>query len=488
MPLSSASLKPVIGLEVHAQIYVPEKLFSRAPTHVFGQNPNACVSFVDMAFPGMLPVLNRACLMRALQLGIAVKGKIAPRSVFERKHYFYPDLASGYQISQYQSPLIEGGTLTIEMPDGQTKSIGLERIHIEQDAGQILHDQAPDASFVNFNRAGIGLMEIVSKPELETPQEVVAYVKTLQNLMRYLDVCQGDMEKGHMRVDANVSVHCPGTPLGTRVELKNMNSPRFLEKALVYEIQRQKDCLARGEKIIQETRSYHVPSGQTRTMRTKENAPDYLYFPDPDLPVVVIAPEEIQHAINTMPELPWFKKERFEKDFGLTAYDARLLCSDRATADYFEKVLTYLGQEPKSIKAAANWILGELFALVNAENLDGLSVCPVAPESIAQIVTCVLEGRLTQSMAKEALGHLWKTGKNLEEVIKTYKLETVVDEGLIAIWVAQVLEEEKIHVEAYRAGKEKILGYLLGQLMRKAQGKANPQKLREILIRELALS
>lgn len=487
MSFSSSCLKPVIGLEVHAQINVPEKLFSRAPTAVFGEEPNACVSFVDMAFPGMLPVLNRDSIRAALRLGLAVKGTLALESVFERKHYFYPDLASGYQISQYQSPLIEGGNLIIETKLGETKTIRLERIHIEQDAGQILHDQAPDVSFVNFNRAGIGLMEIVSKPDLSSPQEVVAYVKALRSLMRYLDVCQGDMEKGQLRVDANVSVHRPGEPLGTRVEIKNMNSLRFLERAVIYEIDRQIQSLERGEPLIQETRSYHVPSGQTRSMRTKENAPDYLYFPDPDLPVLRLSSEEIKAAQDAMPELPWEKRERFEKVLGLSAYDAALLCSDRSTADYFECVLSFLDNESKTVKITANWIAGELFSLANLQGLESLAECPVAPESMAQMIKGVMDERLTQSMAKIALSHLWKREAGLEEIIKQHGLETVWDEGIMAIWVAQVLEEEQSHVQQYKAGKDKLFGYLFGQLMKKAQGKARPKQLKELLIQGLSL-
>jgi aspartyl-tRNA(Asn)/glutamyl-tRNA(Gln) amidotransferase subunit B len=482
--MTTLSFQTVIGLEIHAQIASETKLFSSASSQVFGYEPNTRTSFVDLAFPGMLPVVNRECVLQAARLGLAVGGTINLHSVFERKHYFYPDNPSGYQISQYRTPLVEGGALVVTLPNTPSKVIRLQRIHIEQDAGQSIHDQDPTFSLVNFNRAGIGLMEIVSHPDLTSPEEVVEYVKKLRSLMRYLKVCYGDMEKGQLRVDANVSLHLPGEPLGTRVEIKNINSFRFLQQALNYEIQRQTDCLTSGQAIVQETRGFDPARGLTYSMRNKEHDYDYWYFPDPDLLPLALTDQEVDTLRDHLPELPWDKCDRFQKEYGLSPYDAALLTEDYETASYFEKVVHDL-HSPDLYKSAANWMLGELFAYLNQEK-KSLSECPITPEDLKELLVHLSEKRLSHPLAKEVFGVMWTTGKNPSTIMTEKNLVQVTDSTQINEWIQTVLDRESEQVQHYREGKIKVFGYLVGQVMKESKGKGNPQIIQELLTKALS--
>lgn len=477
-------LEPVIGLEIHAQIASQTKLFSSAASQVFGCDPNTCTSFVDLAFPGMLPVVNRECVLQAARLGLAVGGTINLSSVFERKHYFYPDNPAGYQISQYRTPLVEGGSLEITLPQASSKIVHLQRIHIEQDAGQSIHDQDPHFSLVNFNRAGIGLMEIVSHPDLNTPEEVVAYVKTLRSLMRYLKVCHGDMEKGQLRVDANISLHLPGEPLGTRVEIKNINSFRFLHQALIYEIQRQTECLTCGTPVIQETRGFDPGKGITYSMRSKEHDYDYWYFPDPDLLPLVLTDQEVQDLKTHLPELPRAKCHRFQTEYGLSAYDAALLTDEWETAAFFEAVVESC-QGHDFYKSAANWILGELFSYLNEEK-KSLAECPITPAHLKELLVHLAQKKLSHPLAKEVFALMWATGQNPSTIMEEKNLIQVTDSAQIDQWVQCVLERESQQVDQYRQGKTKVFGYLVGQVMKESKGKGNPQLIQEALTQALS--
>lgn len=481
--LENSPFEAVIGLEVHAQIVSHTKLFSSAPSDVFGKDPNSSVSFVDVAFPGMLPVINEECIKKAILMGIAVKGSVRLVSIFERKHYFYPDNPSGYQISQYRSPIIEGGIIPIQDSLGNIKNIHLHRIHIEQDAGQNIHDQDPSFSYVNFNRAGIGLMEIVSHPELNTADEVVNYVKQLRCLMRYLGVCHGDMEKGQLRVDANVSVHLPGENLGTRVEIKNMNSLKFLHQAVQYEIQRQIIAIESNQPITQETRSFDVVNGVTKPMRTKEDAFGYCYFPDPDLSALVLEQKTIELIANDLPELPWEKRDRYVNEFGLSSYDAKLLVEEKETAIFFEQVISTLSSN-ELYKLAANWVTGELFANLNRNKIC-ISDCPITPKHLAELVLCISKKELSNLLAKEVFIHMWETRGSPKDIMIEKGLTQVLDQGQLRQWAKDVIEREESQVKQYLGGKDKVLAYLIGQVMKESKGKGNPQMIQKILLEEI---
>lgn len=470
----------VIGLEVHAQIASHSKLFSSAPSDVFNKDPNTCVSFVDAAFPGMLPVINEACVIQAIKLGLAMKGAVRLTSVFDRKHYFYPDNPSGYQISQYSFPLIEGGSLSIQNAEGQEKIIRLQRIHLEQDAGQSTHDKSPGLSHVNFNRAGVGLMEIVSYPDLHTPDEVVHYVKKLRSLMRALGVCHGDMEKGHLRVDANVSLHHVGEPLGTRIELKNINSLRFLHQAITYEIKRQEEELIKGHSLKQETRLFDVASGTTRPMRVKEVHHDYSYFPDPDLLPLVITQETVDLLAKTMPELPWERHQRFIEEWQLSSYDADLLLEDGEVADFFEKVLKSLDPDHRVplAKSVAHWITGEVFAMLKRASF---TTCPITPADLGELIVYVSRKELSHPLAKEVFSAMWETHKKPGVIMDEKGLRQISDPLILRQWIDEVIRKEEQQVIAYRQGKQKIFPYLVGQTMKHSQGKANPQIIQTLL-------
>lgn len=472
----------VIGLEVHAQIATRTKLFSAAPADVFGQPANACVGFVDVAMPGMLPVINQQCIYQAIKLGLAVGGSIRTTSVFERKHYFYPDNPAGYQISQYKHPLVEDGSLTIRDGAGQEKVVRLQRIHVEQDAGKSLHDQDPSLSYVDFNRAGVGLMEIVSHADMTGPEDVVAYVKTLQALVRRLGVCAGDMEKGHLRVDANISVHKPGTPWGTRVELKNMNSTRFLGQAVAYEIQRQIQVLQSGQTLVQETRTYDPATHTTRSMRLKESDTDYFYIPDPDLPVLIIDPAVVQALAMELPETPRDQQARYVADYGLSAYEAGVLAQDWDVSALFEQTLVHVGAEGH--KLTAQWILGEVMALANKREctVSELSLCP---KQLAGLMNKLAEKSLSHTLAKEVFAVMLQTGQSADAVMHERGLVQISDPGQIQVWVDRVVADYPAQVQQYRGGKMTLLGFFVGQIMRLSGGKANPSMVQERITKTL---
>ena len=469
----------VVGLEIHAQIFSQSKMFSDAPSHVFGRDPNTCVSFVDVAFPGMLPVLNEACVHQAIQLGLGTKGTINTHSIMERKHYFYPDNPSGYQISQYRNPLVSGGEMTIKDADGRNKVIRLNRIHIEQDAGKSLHDQDPHVSCIDMNRAGVGLMEIVSEPDLSTPDEVIRYVKAFRCLMRHFGVCHGDMERGNLRVDANISIRRPGHSLGTRVELKNMNSLRFLHTALNYEIERQIHCVEQGQAIVQETRMFDVKTGKTLTMRAKEGDTDYFYFPDPDLPELVIAQDVIQKIAHSLPETPHDKRCRFVRDYSMSEYDAELLVEDLGVAGFFEEALGHI-KEKGAGKMLANLIIGDLFAALNKNNTS-LQECRISSAHLAQLADILSRKDLSNLLGKEVFAVMFDTGQDPFVIMKERTLIQVSDEGSLNAWIQEVLDREKRKVNEYLGGKDKLLGYFVGQVMKASSGKANPQKIQDLL-------
>ena len=480
----STSWQAVIGLEVHAQILSQTKLFSQAPGFVFGQEPNSSVSFVDVAFPGMLPVLNETCIHQAIRLGLAVKGKVCLHSVFERKHYFYPDNPAGYQISQYRFPLIEGGCIPITDSSGKKKEIRLQRIHVEQDAGKSLHDQDPHCSYVDFNRAGVGLMEIVSHADLSSPEEVVEYVKQLRRVLRALGVCGADMEKGQLRVDANISVHQIGEPWGIRVELKNMNSFRFLQQAIRYEIHRQILALEHGETLRQETRGFHVDQGVTYTMREKETDTDYFYFPDPDLPALVLTQDQVDAIAFALPEVPWDKRDRFIREYGLSLGDAEILSEDVETADFFQQTIAHL-PSVSLCPRVAHWMVGDLFALLNRHD-QSLGQCQIKPQSLAKLILCMEDKKVSGSLAKEVLAEMFQSGQDPMAIIEERGWTQVSDLDPILAWIRTVLKREESQVEQYLAGKEKILTYLVGQVMKESKGKSNPGLVQTLLRQELA--
>lgn len=479
----SQKFEAVIGLEIHAQIMSESKMFSGSPSHVFGQDPNSCVSFVDAAFPGMLPVLNKVCVHQAIKLGLGVGGSINKRSVMERKHYMYPDNPSGYQISQHRHPLVSGGQMIIKDDTGQNKTIRLNRIHIEQDAGKSLHDQNAYFSCIDMNRAGVGLMEIVSEPDLNTPDEVINYVKAFRCLMRHFKVCRGDMEKGNLRVDANISVRRPGEPLGTRVELKNMNSLRFLHAALHYEIARQIHCLENEQEIVQETRMFDVNTGQTVTMRTKEKATDYFYFPDPDLPDLVIAPETIENIKNNLPETPRQKQKRFMDEYAVSEYDAELLVEDIEVADFFENALGHI-TEKKSGKTLANLMIGEMFATLKKQE-KSIAQCRILPEQMAKLADILYRKDLSNLLAKEVFAAMFETGHDPISIMQERNLVQISDTGSLTTWIQDAIAQNEDKVLEYLGGKDKLFGYFVGQVMKMSKGKANPQKIQDLLKKHL---
>jgi aspartyl-tRNA(Asn)/glutamyl-tRNA(Gln) amidotransferase subunit B len=475
--------KAVIGLEIHAQVVSHSKLFSGAPSHVFGQAPNTCVSFVDVAFPGMLPVLNEACVHQAVALGLGVGGTINAQSIMERKHYMYPDNPSGYQISQYRTPLVSGGTMTIVDDQGEKKAVRLNRIHIEQDAGKSMHDQHDQMSCIDMNRAGVGLMEIVSEPDLNTPDEVIRYVKEFRCLMRHFGVCHGDMEKGNLRVDANISIHLPNTPLGTRVELKNMNSLRFLRAAIIYEIERQIHCLDTGKDIVQETRMFDINTGKTVSLRTKETATDYFYFPDPDLPPVIVT-DDVVHAIKKhLPETPWAKKDRFMNDYGLSDYDATLLVEDHTIARFFDDAMQHT-TETDAGKSLANCMIGDLFSALK-EHAMTLNDCPIAPAHMGQLADSMARKELSNVLTKKVFALMFDTGKDPKTIMTEHNLVQVSDEGIVQTWINDVLAQNTDKVHDYFNGKDKLFGFFVGQVMKLSAGKGDPQAITHLLKSEL---
>jgi aspartyl-tRNA(Asn)/glutamyl-tRNA(Gln) amidotransferase subunit B len=463
----------VIGMEVHAQALSNAKLFSGAAT-AFGAEPNSQASFVDAGMPGMLPVINRKCVEQAIRTGLGLKAKINHRSVFDRKNYFYPDLPAGYQISQYKQPIVGEGEVTLDLPNGETRRVGIERLHLEQDAGKSLHDQHADYSYVDLNRAGVALMEIVTKPDMRGSEEAAAFLRKLRAIVRYLGTCDGNMDEGSMRADVNVSVHRPGEPYGTRCEIKNVNSMRFIAQAVEYEARRQVDILESGGRIEQETRLFDSRAGETRSMRSKEEAHDYRYFPDPDLLPLEIDQAWIDDIAATLPELPDEKKSRFIKA-GLSSYDAAVLVAEREAADYFEAIVAE-GGEPK---AAANWLNNEVFGRLNKANLT-IASSPVSPAQNGAILQLVDEKVISGKIAKDLLDIIWHEGGDPRAVVEARGLRQVTDTSMIDRAVDAVIAANPAKVEEVKK-KPKLAGWFVGQVMKETGGKANPQAVNDVV-------
>jgi aspartyl-tRNA(Asn)/glutamyl-tRNA(Gln) amidotransferase subunit B len=469
----------IVGLEVHAQVTSEAKLFSGAST-AFGGDPNSHVSLVDAAMPGMLPVINAECVRQAVRTGLGLKARINLKSVFDRKNYFYPDLPQGYQISQYKSPIVGEGEVVVDMPDGETIKVGVERLHLEQDAGKSLHDQHPTMSFVDLNRSGVALMEIVSKPDLRSADEAKAYVLKLRAILRYLGTCDGDMEKGNLRADVNVSVRRPGEPLGTRCEIKNVNSIRFIGQAIDCEARRQIDLLEDGGKIEQETRLFDPDKGETRPMRTKEEAHDYRYFPDPDLLPLALKQDDVDALARRLPELPDEKKARFVRDFGLSGYDAGVLVNERETAEFFEALA-----QGRDAKAAANWVINELFGRLNKEGKD-ISTSPVAVQQLGAILDLIGEGTISGKIAKDVFDIVWNEGGDPKTIVEERGMKQVTDLGAIEKVVDDIIARNPDKVEQLKA-KPTMIGWFVGQVMKSSGGKANPQAVNDLLKKKLGI-
>jgi aspartyl-tRNA(Asn)/glutamyl-tRNA(Gln) amidotransferase subunit B len=474
----------VIGLEVHAQVTSNAKLFSGASTE-FGGAPNSHVSLVDAAMPGMLPVINEHCVSQAVRTGLGLKAQINRRSIFDRKNYFFPDLPQGYQISQYKSPIVGEGEVVVELADGDSFTVGIERLHLEQDAGKSLHDQHATMSFIDLNRCGVALMEIVSKPDLRSSEQAQAYVAKLRTILRYLGTCDGDMEKGSLRADVNVSVRHPGDPLGTRCEIKNVNSIRFIGQAIDYEARRQIGVLEDGGTIDQETRLFDAAKGETRSMRSKEDAHDYRYFPDPDLLPLEFSEAYVAALKADLPELPDEKKARFIGEFGLTPYDAAVLVSERESADFFEAVLSKLADKVRDGKLAANWVINELFGRLNKEGQD-ITSSPVSAVQIACIVDLIGEGVISGKIAKELFEIVWTEGGDPRALVEARGMKQVTDMGAIEKVVDEIIEANPDKVAQAQA-KPALMGWFVGQVMKSSGGKANPQAVNDLLKRKLGI-
>lgn len=472
----------VIGLEIHVQLKTNSKLFSGAKT-TYGAEPNTQACAIDLGFPGILPVLNEAAVAMAVKFGLAVGASIAERSVFARKNYFYPDLPKGYQISQYELPIVYKGSLSFPLEDGSIKKVGITRAHLEEDAGKSLHEDFSGFSGIDLNRAGIPLVEIVSEPELSSAKEAVAYLKTIHALVRYLEISDGNMQEGSFRCDANVSVRKKGDPkLGTRAEIKNVNSFRFVEKAINYEIERQIDLIEQGKKVVQETRLYDANKDETRPMRSKEEANDYRYFPDPDLLPVVINEQFIEKIRATLPELPQQKASRFVQDYKLSAYDAAILTSSRELADYYESTLQASNNsEPKLV---ANWVTGELLAALNKNDLN-ITESPILPKRLGSLLARITDKTISGKIAKTIFERLWETDEEVDAIIEKQGLRQVTDSKEIETLIEKILTDNPTQVADYRAGKDKLFGFFVGQVMKVSQGKANPDQVNEILKRLL---
>ena len=475
----SGDWEVVIGLEVHAQVVSKAKLFSGAATD-FGAPPNSQVSFVDAAMPGMLPVINRRCVEQAIRTGLGLRAKINPVSVFDRKNYFYPDLPSGYQISQYKQPIVGEGEVIIDLPGGETATVGIERLHLEQDAGKSLHDQHADYSYVDLNRAGVALMEIVSRPDMRCADEAVAYLKKLRAILRYLGTCDGNMEEGSLRADVNVSVRRPGADLGTRCEIKNVNSLRFIAQAIEYEARRQIEIVEGGGTVKQETRLFDSRAGETRSMRSKEEAHDYRYFPDPDLLPLELDAAWIKAIAASLPELPDEKKARFIKDYGLSAYDAGVIVAERELADYYEVMA-----RGADAKLAANWLNNEILGRLNKQGLS-IGDCPVSAEANQAIMAMTSDGTISGKIAKDLLDIVWAEGGDPRTVVEARGLRQVTDTRAIEEAVERVIAANPDKVAQAKA-KPKLAGWFVGQVMKETGGKANPQAVNAVLKARLEL-
>jgi aspartyl-tRNA(Asn)/glutamyl-tRNA(Gln) amidotransferase subunit B len=469
----------VIGMEVHAQVTANTKLFSGAGAS-FGAEPNTQVSMVDAAMPGMLPVLNGYCVEQAVRTGLGLNAAINKVSVFERKNYFYPDLPQGYQISQFQHPIVGKGVIEIDLADGTTKEIGITRLHLEQDAGKSLHDQHPTKSFVDLNRSGCALMEIVSEPDIRGPEEAAAYLSKLRMILRYLGTCDGNMEEGSMRADVNVSVRKSGAPYGTRCEIKNVNSVKAVQAAIEYEARRQIELIEGGGTVKQETRLWDPNKGETRSMRSKEEAHDYRYFPDPDLLPLELEDGFIEGIRKTLPELPDQKKHRFMQKFGLPLYDASVLIAEKTRAEYFESAAN--DHDPKLV---ANWILNELLGLLNKEGKD-ITESPVTAKQIGGLTALIADNTISGKIAKEVFAEMYATGKDAAAIVEEKGLRQVTDTGAIEKIIDAVIAANPDNVAGYKAGKDKLFGFFVGQVMKETGGKANPGVVNEILKKKLS--
>jgi aspartyl-tRNA(Asn)/glutamyl-tRNA(Gln) amidotransferase subunit B len=477
---STGDWEVVIGMEIHAQVTSESKLFSGASTK-FGGAANSHVSLVDAAMPGMLPVINEECVRQAIRTGLGLKAKVNLRSVFDRKNYFYPDLPQGYQISQYKSPIVGEGAVTVDLEGGDTVVVGIERVHLEQDAGKSLHDRHPDYSYVDLNRSGVALMEIVSKPDLRSADEAKAFIAKLRSILRYLGTCDGDMEKGNLRADVNVSVRRPGEPLGTRCEIKNVNSIRFIGQAIEHEARRQIEIIEEGGTIDQETRLFDAVRGETRSMRSKEEAHDYRYFPDPDLLPLVFDQAYVDVLAANLPELPDAKKARFMRDFGLAAYDASVLVANRQTGDFFEAVAE---KDPTNAKMAANWVINEFFGRLNKEGLE-IDQSPVNAAQLSEILMSLGAGTISTKIAKELFDIVWTEGGSPNEIIERRGMRQVSDVSQIqgAIDVLFLQNPDKV---AQAKASPKAMMWFVGQVMKSTGGKANPQIVNDLLKKKLA--
>ncbi len=464
----------IIGLEVHAQVLSNSKLFSGSSTK-FGADPNNQVSLIDSAFPGMLPVINEECVKQAVRTGLGLNAKINNYSVFDRKNYFYADLPQGYQISQYKNPIVGEGKVLLDMPYG-TKEIGIERLHLEQDAGKSIHDMDPSNTYVDLNRSGIALMEIVSKPDLRSPEEVNVYIKKLRTIMRYLGTCDGNMQEGSLRADVNVSVRKVGDKkFGTRCEIKNVNSIKFMQLAIEYEASRQVELLDEGKGIDQETRLFDTKKNQTKSMRSKEDAHDYRYFPDPDLLPLVLDQKLIDDLKKTLPELPDLKKERFIKDYGLNSYEANVLVSEKEISDYYEDVAKLSDK-----KLAATWMMGDLFAMLNKKNLN-ISKSPISAKNLAELLQSIKSGEISGRIAKEVFEIMVESGDSPKKIIESKGMKQQSDPKKLEKIITEILKINQEKVEQYKKGKEKLFGFFVGETMKASGGKANPQMVNEIL-------
>ena len=471
----------VIGLEVHAQLLTRSKIFCGCSAE-FGAGPNTHTCPVCTGMPGSLPVLNRKAVEFAIKLALATNCEIASYSLFARKNYFYPDLPKGYQISQYELPLAANGSVEIPAADGGKKQVGIIRIHMEEDAGKLFHDEAGPFSYVDFNRTGVPLLEIVSEPDIRSPQEAADYLRVLRSILQYLEICDGNMEEGSFRCDANVSIRPMGSEtFGTRAEVKNMNSFRHVERALAYEIERQKKVIEEGGKVVQETRLWDPQKGVTEAMRGKEEAHDYRYFPDPDLVPLIVSPKWIEEIRAGLPELPLQRKERFVREYGIPEYDAGIITSSKALADYYEECVG-LFPDPKQV---SNWIMGDLLRLLNEDNRE-VEECPLTPAQLAEMLGLIRDGTISGKIAKTVFEEIYRTGKGAKEIVQEKGLVQIADEDAINKVVDEVLASHPKEVEAYKKGKEKLFGFFVGQIMKATQGKANPQVVNQILKKKLS--
>lgn len=475
------SWETVIGLEVHVQLLTKSKLFSGAST-TYGAAPNTQACAIDLGMPGVLPVLNKEAVGMAIKFGLSIDANITRHSVFARKNYFYPDLPKGYQISQFDLPIVGKGHLNIMQEDGTYKRVGITRAHLEEDAGKSLHDALPGKTGIDLNRAGTPLLEIVSEPDIRSAKEAVAYLKTLHSLVRYLEICDGNMQEGSFRCDANVSVRQHGeTKFGTRVEIKNINSFRFVEKAINYEVERQIELIENGGHVVQETRLYNADKDETRSMRSKEDANDYRYFPDPDLLPVILNEDFINGIRQTLPELPAQKRARFQQQYSLNEYDANVLSSSKDLAHYFENTVKF-AQAPA--KLVANWIMGELASALNKANLD-IIASPISPSRLAQLINRIADNTISGKIAKTIFEEIWETSKEADDIIEAKGLKQVTDTDAISKMIQNVIAQFPAQLAEYRSGKDKLFGFFVGQVMKASGGQINPQQLNDLLKQHL---